>query len=836
MRWLQTEYIQKGVYLGLLVYAAREAARAPEADWWAPVRVTLCALAGLAVCLLIAGWLKRREGYRVQGQLPAFVLFLLLECPTLVYTGILLGTAVGAFTLRTGDDTAQLLLYMVGGGALLGVIFGVLQTVKGRWARLGLSLLLGAGLLAGLLYCFGYEGEVLGLKLAFAPQLELKHTGIFGLQLLLGMPIFYLLTFAGRQEESEVEVGVICAGLGFGSLMLLQESSYRTMFQSLPFLIPVLLFFYYTMRVLPGLRVFKHVLRGLSYLRVARWKLALLSFRRALQLDPNNKLARESFWSFHSNLDVEQMAQDPETLALVDFNLCLDRAGSLLLEPPTPEKLQESQRLLDLVSNHKPALQPRVDYWLTVSGTHQKHFDEAAAHLERVLDPSHFGAGNAQRRAMLLEAWQLALFSHPELRQRVGLPQLALPGRRMEAIGAVERRLREQPNDSSPWDLKRLLYQDLSEDEFTMAAVGAKGQDGPPVADFDYEYTQQLGLALIDDPDRWPRGAEYLRIAARGMPANGPSLFVRIAQAYSKAGDGTGAWQHYELCKQAGRAVGPANLSAEERQAYFSTLKLLAEASQLHGDNDRAIENYHLYTEYERAGVETHRHLAELYERRGDPLSALRANDRALVYNPADKDLLERKDKYYYSVQPSDLKARLETFQTGFDVEYCLKKARTLLDHRAADLDLIDWAQHLVELARVIQPERLLTRLLLARALIRRGEREEATKLLESIYAPKPERFASGEDEESWYTAARLLGEMCLEQGRADMAVQCFTEYKKSPKAGADTMYKLGQAYEQLGDYPKAMRCYEHVTAYEGHPLAPDARDAIYRLQSMPTS
>ena len=37
---------------------------------------------------------------------------------------------------------------------------------------------------------------------------------------------------------------------------------------------------------------------------------------------------------------------------------------------------------------------------------------------------------------VLLPAWQLALMLHPELRRLVGLPQLAIPGRRMEAIYA----------------------------------------------------------------------------------------------------------------------------------------------------------------------------------------------------------------------------------------------------------------------------------------------------------------------------------------------------------------------------------------------------------------
>ena len=38
-----------------------------------------------------------------------------------------------------------------------------------------------------------------------------------------------------------------------------------------------------------------------------------------------------------------------------------------------------------------------------------------------------------------------------------------------------------------------------------------------------------------------------------------------------------------------------------------------------------AIENYRLYTEYDRAGLETYRILADLYERHGDVWAALHA-------------------------------------------------------------------------------------------------------------------------------------------------------------------------------------------------------------------
>ena len=41
----------------------------------------------------------------------------------------------------------------------------------------------------------------------------------------------------------------------------------------------------------------------------------------------------------------------------------------------------------------------------------------------------------------------------------------------------------------------------------------------------------------------------------------------------------------------------------------------------------------------------------------------------------------------------------------------------------------------------------------------------------------------------------------------------------------------MGQAFEKLGEVPKAKRCYEQVVAYEGNPLASEARDALERLQ-----
>ena len=593
-------------------------------------------------------------------------------------------------------------------------------------------------------------------------------------------------------------------------------------------MIPVILYFWYTIRVLPGLRVLKHSFRGMSYARAARYRQALQSFRRALQLDPQSRVAREGFWEVHRSLDLNQLASDPQTLALVDLTLCMERAGGLLCQgKPTPEQIDESLRLLDLVLSLQPDLMPVADYWRSVAHTHAKEFDRAAAELAHVLDPAHYGHDNPQRKLVLLQAWQLALILHQELRRRVGEPQLALPGRRMDAIAAVERQLAADPNDKDVWGMKRVLYADLTEPEYDYTAGAGLAADH-----FDHQYVQELGLALINDDQRWQRGGEFLRLAARGLPALGPTLFVQIAKAHQRVNNLEGALHNFELAKRAGRAVGPKNLADPERQAYFATVKYLGEMALSRDDIDAAIENFHLYTESERSGIETLRILADLYERKGDVLSALRYNDMAMVYNAKDPDLIDRKDRYYYSVMPEQLQARLDALKTGFDLDYCVKKARTILDGRYDAPEWLDVADHLVKLAVVVQPNSLVAKVLQARVQLRYGERDQVIALLESVHSPKPEHFASGEDEEAWFVSSQLLGDLYMETSRADLAVPCFQEFRKSSRSGARTLLKLGQAWEQLGDPARAMKFYEMVTAYEGNPLTSEAHEALSRLRS----
>src|SRR5437867_9874334 len=81
----------------------------------------------------------------------------------------------------------------------------------------------------------------------------------------------------------------------------------------------------------------------------------------------------------------------------------------------------------------------------------------------------------------------------------------------------------------------------------------------------------------------------------------------------------------------------------------------------------------------------------------------------------------------------------------------------------AGDLDMLDWASHLADLAHTLYPDSHAARVLQARIQRQRGEIDEAKKLLEEVRANKPEKFPSNEEEDAWYLANRLLGEMYID-------------------------------------------------------------------------
>jgi hypothetical protein len=147
MRWDQTEFLLKGIYLGLLLMVALHGPGWAELVW-----VGLFSLGGLTLSLAAAGRQQWNRGHLPRGWHLSYLLFLLLENPGKVYTGLIAGLALGAYvTFR--DQSSELDLWAVGGGAALGAVMYALRNVRRRSTRLYLGLSL-AVVLAGAAFTF----------------------------------------------------------------------------------------------------------------------------------------------------------------------------------------------------------------------------------------------------------------------------------------------------------------------------------------------------------------------------------------------------------------------------------------------------------------------------------------------------------------------------------------------------------------------------------------------------------------------------------------------------------------------------------------------------------
>ncbi len=340
---------------------------------------------------------------------------------------------------------------------------------------------------------------------------------------------------------------------------------------------------------------------------------------------------------------------------------------------------------------------------------------------------------------------------------------------------------------------------------------------------------EQLGTALLPT-ELWLRGAEYLRMVAHGFPQQAIPIYNRLAECCQEHNQQKDLQHYRELIREVGLNLGAKNLSKEIQNQFYQAVYHLGEKAAQEQNWDEAINNYSIYTHYDGSGKETLRKLSQMYENTKNVLEALRINEKALTYMGAykDEDLQNRKDRYYYSLTVEQLQAAKEEVAPYFDGKYCFEKAKKLLDSQTNDPEVLNWAEHLLRLLLVLQPQNLQGLVLLARSLYRRGEKQEALRYFEDVRELKP----SGNDEsESWYYAIKQLGLMYIDEfQRADLAVSCFHEYENYLRSGGDTQYHLGRCYEILGDRNKAIRHYREVTHFEQHPLRYDAEAAIERL------
>ncbi|MCU0702729.1 MAG: hypothetical protein MUF18_01910 [Fimbriiglobus sp.] len=812
------EYALKGLFLSLWAYLV-----AAHAGWPTLSGVLLWAVAGTVVGLVLGCGQQLLRGYNPTRNPLGFLLLVLLDSPFFIYIGVVGGLGMGLVLTPPAESPLpdNALLYFALAGLLGGTCFVFVRRLPAGLTRLAAGGLLGVGLvLLGFLggtYLPPFDPDGTSAEtLGFMRQL--------GGMLLAGLPFFYLLMVCGETDETEVEVAALCAALGLGLFCLRPLAQVDGAADKYVFLVPAALYFVYATRVLPRLKVFKHTIRGYGYMSLGRVRDSLASFGRALTLDKKNQLAGKGLMELHRKLDVTKL--DPDTTRLLNFDYCLRLAEEGLLGggTPTAEKRAEAMRMLDLVEQFSPPLRPRVDYLKAVALTHAKDFDLAAGYLSQLLDPTH-PADPTNRKVVLFDGWNLALRLHPEIVRRLGLPHLELAGRRIDAIAAVERQLAKTPDDPTAIELKKLVYAGLTEAEFLAVAA-----NGPP-PEFNYEYAEQLGLALVDDanPTQVDRGMAFLRTAGRGLPQRGPWIFTKLAQVAERRNDPDAARGYWEQVKRAGLVVGPQRLPADQKELYFAGLdKLVADAVR-RGDYAAAVADQRAILEGGREEVNTLRTLAELHAKNGDPLNALLIVSRALLSAKSDPDLLAKKDSYYYSVDVEKVQQVRDKIAPWFDVEYCLIKARKVADMKEPDLDTLDYGLHLARLARVMKPDLLGGMVAEARLLLRKGERDRGVSLLEDV---RERDKGSGEEEDAWYLATRMLGDLYLnELQRPDLAVTAYSDYRSYHKSGAETLYQLALAHEAAGNAGAALKCFEAVTGYKEHPRYWDATEAVRRLK-----
>jgi tetratricopeptide (TPR) repeat protein len=390
--------------------------------------------------------------------------------------------------------------------------------------------------------------------------------------LLLGLPFFYVLTLTGEAEESEVEIAALCAALAIGLYLLRLDSNLPGNFDKLIFVVPVLAYFVYGTKWLPALTKFKHNLRGYGYLSLGRTRAALQAFGRTLQLDRRDGPAAAGVRRVMESLDTRTLDAETEQLLPVDF--CLELVNDALIgaTPPTDKQRDDALRMLGIIARQRPALRPQLRYLKAVGLTHGHDYDAAAAELHALLDPEQ--DPGPTRDAVLFPAWDLSLRLHPELVARLGATEAARPGRRLEAIAAVERHLAARPEDPAAVALKRELYATLQESEFVAS------QEPPAAGAFNYDYVEQLGQNLLTDADpaQVDRGFAYLRMAGRGATGRAPAIFQQLAHAADKLGRHDEAAGYLGQIKRSGVNAGPGNLSTADRAIYTDALKRLVEA------------------------------------------------------------------------------------------------------------------------------------------------------------------------------------------------------------------------------------------------------------------
>ena len=200
------------------------------------------------------------------------------------------------------------------------------------------------------------------------------------------------------------------------------------------------------------------------------------------------------------------------------------------------------------------------------------------------------------------------------------------------------------------WSFAKTLYADLQEAEYSEAAKTVRR----PISRM--RYAEELGHAMIAAIRIiGGAGAEFLRMAANGRRCGGRSIFAGLAEAYAKAGETAASDALFaSTFATAGLEVGLPNLPPDQRTIYFNTVKRLADEAAARDELDEAIYNYSLATQRPRQRRADFARLGRNVRKKERHLQRDADHGKGPRYDGRDPDLLAKKDKYYYSLEPAE--------------------------------------------------------------------------------------------------------------------------------------------------------------------------------------
>lgn len=769
----------------------------------AVVFATLAALGALASPNLIHSGGRSRL---------AFLLLAGLEHPTLLQSAMAISLFLSG--LYWGWPRPTLLLAPLI-GALLALCWNR-ATHRLTGSRRWLGFALGWSLL-------GWAGYVLWPELVRRGWIaESAPASARAIALLSASLLYFLFSMVSPSEQKEEDIALVSLGLG-ASLAMFELPLFL---RGAVVLLPVGLFVLYSERILHRLQSFIHLVRALGDENAKNWLSALAHYRRAIDLAPASEGAIEGFWRTHSRLTAADW-DNPALTPLIDPDVCYARMKALV-DRGRPEDDEQLRALHALVARRRPEMASRLAWQRVRYSLSLDQIDDALRQATESISISPSSA--ADRDELELEAlaslWTLLLTDRRLVAR--GAPALLDEPSRLFSMEVVFRRFANKTGLTDPMAALWGAVRQRIDREWYERYVRDHPDDS--MAWFDYRWALDEAAALEASGDS-KRALDLLFIAEHGLPECRLACWRAVTRILRKQrSPDAHAWG--ARLRDFALERGLDSLSESERDAFFETVRWLAEDALLKQDDPSAIEHLTYFSKSPKSGTSTLRRLKELHERAGDPLSAIKAVESALAHQldaESRAEWLREKKRLYESVPIETLRSTAREASSFFDFAFCAKEAEKRLDegNDAAALAMIDRA--------AVGGGDILASVnhCLGRIHFRGGRFQDAAACWEQVIQ---RRSPLSKNDALAMSTCRLLGDLCLDQlGQPKRATELFMVYKDHVKSGADTLFKLGRGYEAMGEWASARKWYDMVLVYPSHPLAESARAALRRLGAPPS-